>query len=267
MSKRARENDTSGAASTAASTWPELLRTTTVQQLIDELRPSAERFQLVMLPHTASVRDALDALADKNVLSAPVVSASGEFLGLVDVLDLAAFLLATWRKHSRSYDERAFPAGAFFARPVTDALNYSGVDHTMGIPLTASLQELLDMMNHEYFNHRLHRVGVLDAAGTVRTLVSQSDLLRFAKRHEAALGGAASVTMHAAGLVRRPPISVRVDTPFVDALAVLVRNRVSGIGLVDHEYHLDGCLSASDLRGMRLHSFGLFNKSVLKWLA
>jgi CBS domain-containing protein len=51
-----------------------------------------------------------------------------------------------------------------------------------------------------------------------------------------------------------------------EALAILYRNRIGAVALVDNEYHLRGCFSASDFRGVRTNFFDLFTGSVLSWL-
>ena len=46
----------------------------------------------------------------------------------------------------------------------------------------------------------------------------------------------------------RPLILTRIDSPFVETLDILYKNKISGLAMVDHEFHLRGNFSASDLR-------------------
>lgn len=80
------------------------------------------------------------------------------------------------------------------------------------------------------------------------------------------------------GLIRTP-LFVRIDSPFVDALETLCRNKISGmsdrhsysyhpgLALVDHEFKLSGNISVSDLRGMNPLAFDFFNGSTLQFMA
>jgi len=60
---------------------------------------------------------------------------------------------------------------------------------------------------------------------------------------------------------------ISIDTPFVDALETLFCHRISGLALIDQEYHISGNFSVGDLRGMKPYGFEYFTGSVLQFLA
>lgn len=61
-------------------------------------------------------------------------------------------------------------------------------------------------------------------------------------------------------------VMLQANTPFYNALAVLYRNRVSGLALIDLQGTIVGNLSASDLRGMTEKSFEHFRSPTLEYL-
>jgi CBS domain-containing protein len=67
--------------------------------------------------------------------------------------------------------------------------------------------------------------------------------------------------------VFRSPVVVEIDTPFYEALTLLYQNRIGGLGLVDNEWRLVGCFSASDLRGVGENLFDFFDSSVLAFMS
>ncbi len=73
--------------------WVALLKATTVKDL---LRRRSSIKPLVVIEKGHTVHDALALLAEHDILGAPVVESkthTGAFLGFVDVLDLAGFIL------------------------------------------------------------------------------------------------------------------------------------------------------------------------------
>ncbi len=64
----------------------------------------------------------------------------------------------------------------------------------------------------------------------------------------------------------RAPISIQLDTSFGEALTVLSRNRITGVALVDYEFHIRGNFSASDLRGAHTDFFDYFQGSIVQFM-
>jgi CBS domain-containing protein len=131
------------------------------------------------------------------------------------------------------------------------------------------MRELLAMLNEPKYHQRLHRVAVVRDSKVVN-VISQSDILGFVYENVKLIPDIlvrrttfsiifaaeqilifrilqANKTLEELKFVR-PLIYVRIDSPFVDALEILYKNKISGLALVDNEFHLRGNFSASDLR-------------------
>jgi len=245
------------------SIWHQLIKETTVQDLC-RIKSKRKGFSaLVVVTDVTTVQQTLRILSEANVLSAPVVNdRTKEFLGFVDMLDIAGWVLAYWKEKSSSYESGHFPTREFFHTPICSVLNFSSVNPEVVIDKDKSIAQLIDLV----CNTLTHRVAVLDKeTSCIVNVLSQSDIVAFSHANLDALGSKAQLAIN--NLNPKHPIFVRIDTAFIDALELLYANRISGLALVDEDYHLCGNLSASDLRGLAPFSFDFFNRSVLNFLA
>jgi len=235
---------------------------------VEDLVFARDSRELIFVDVGTTVGHTMNVMKLHDVLSVPVVEKKSKtFLGFVDVLDIACWVLKVWRSRSVAVDEIHFPADDVFEKPVEEILNLSHANPIAYIPANASLYELIQLFLDPKAHHRLHRVAVTDEKDEIINVVSQSDLVSFADSHindlpeirrDALLGDLR-------GLIHTP-IMVRIDAPFIDALECLCRNKISGLALVDHEYKLSGNFSVSDLRGMNPLAFDFFYGSTLQFM-
>jgi len=134
----------------------------------------------------------LQRLEEHNILSCPVLShTTHHFLGFVDTLDIAGFVLSTWKKHSRGLDAGKFPgaragagAGGFFETTVDKLLDFSRVGPSVVVSEETSLLDAIDIFSDPHMHLRLHRLAVVDSnRRTVLGIISQSDIIAFAHKH------------------------------------------------------------------------------------
>lgn len=98
-----------------------------------------------------------------------------------------------------------------------------------------------------------HRLAILDTAGAVVDVFSQSDLLRFVARRHERLGPLTDATVEELGLGSagdRGLVCVADSTPTVEGFLRMREERVSAVAVLDDNGRLWGCLSPSDLRGL-----------------
>eukprot|EP01129_Flabellula_baltica_P001878 TRINITY_DN11781_c0_g1_i1.p1 TRINITY_DN11781_c0_g1~~TRINITY_DN11781_c0_g1_i1.p1 ORF type:complete len:305 (+),score=80.31 TRINITY_DN11781_c0_g1_i1:220-1134(+) len=241
--------------------WFDLIKNTTVRDIVE-----GKQRTLVSIPSTSSLGDTLALLSRENILSAPVVTGN-TIRGLVDVIDIAGFLLKLWREESPYYDTAHFPSISIFNTPITEILNFSSFDPLVTISCNASVEELIKTFASPRTFNRLHRVLVLGDDGNVWNMISQSDIIVFASENMEMLpDDLLEMSLDELRAVH-PVINVRIDTPFIDALELLFQNRISGLALTDQEFHLAGNLSCSDLRGIHFRSFEFFLGSVIQFQA
>ena len=192
------------------------------------------------------------------------------FLGFVDTLDVTCFLVEQYAIHRRAhpnqphvYDPNEMKKA--FETPCSVLVNESTRDGFFAVDENVSLREAIDT----FFRHGVHRVAVT-VEQSVRGIVSQSDVLRFlndrvkesgigeqslldlelvalkhARAHELAEAEAAS-NNERKSTVRTQVLSVKTTTPVIEALRMLIDNKVSGLAVMDNT-KLVGCLSSSDV--------------------
>lgn len=241
------------------------LQTTKVKSLCD-----LKQRQLILLDHDQSLGAALEILQNENILSAPVVNREldGRFLGFMDVLDVAGYMLAMWRKLSANYEDRYFPGRELLeSSKIKDVMNFSKMDYPVFVGEEETLEDLIKAFLDPACHHRLHRVAVVNKSG-ISNVLSQSDIIGFITSHLQLLPqNLLNSTVSEQGYLVRTPLMVRIDCPFIDALETLYKNRISGIALIDEQFKFCGNFSASDLRGISPDSFHFFTRSTLAFLS
>lgn len=249
-----------------STSWNDLIYNTKVKELIKQKnRP------LVTLHSWTSLRGALETLRENNILSVPVLDETERLVGLVDVLDIAGYVLHSWKYDaihldSDSYKERNYSRHKFFDTQLNRVVDYSGVDKVVTVGENSSIGELLDIFCSKSKQAPIHRVVVLDSYGKLANIVSQSDIIAFANIFADKLPLKVTSRRVKDFGTAHPVLMVRVDTPFYATLEVLVRNRIGGIAITDENGRITGNISASDLRGINENSFGFFNKSTIQFL-
>lgn len=266
--------------STAAS-W---LEGTTLAQLLSS-RP--RRRPIHQLEHSQTVAEALTALHDHDVLSAPLVSEplalpealdGGDhvtrvdqevptFLGFLDVGDLLAALVRELPAGTHTEQEwfdvlTAVTKRAFMSRKLIAVASRGDGDLVFQGSLQASLRRLvLDgflrggaAADTEHVNHR---IAVFDGHGRISDVVSQLDVVRFVSAHASdALGDLRFKSVAALLRTQRDVVTVDENTPTVEAFRTMLDRAVSGVGVtakpprVGSPPVLVGSLSASDVRGL-----------------
>jgi CBS domain-containing protein len=259
MSKRSSDNnsDDKNEKQQKPSPWSELTKSP-----VSAITNSKKK--LITAKETDSLKQVMDILQQENILSVPIVDKKHEFQGFVDVLDIAGYVLATWRKLSINLESTHFPSQHFFQTEIKHVLNFSHVNYPVLIDENSTIADVIELFKSPKTYFRLHRIGVVSTKGVLVNIITQSDIVNYASQHLASI---ANVNTSLASMrVIRSPIMVQMDTPFSEALETLFKNRISGLAIVDAEFRLAGNLSASDLRGINFLVFDIFNGSTLQFL-
>lgn len=119
-------------------------------------------------------------------------------MGLVDVLDVAGFILHSWKDNSMYMDLVASERhghhshsaildvkiehllGLFVTTETLISKDYSQVDPLVTVKLNQTVKQTIDLFCSPKHLNRLHRVGVLNEEGKLVSIISQSDIVRFA---------------------------------------------------------------------------------------
>ena len=115
----------------------------------------------------------------------------------------------------------------------------------------------------------VHRLALF-AGGKIRSIVSQSDVMRFLYNASERLGPLARETVEALGFVAaaKKVLCVTPQTPAFAAFNMMYGNAVSAVGIIDPETEaLVGTLSASDVRRLQAHTFSTLVLPVADFLS
>jgi len=246
----------------ADSNWKQLLASLTAADML-ELKRVSGRAQLIVTDTTSSVSEVLAVLAENTILSVPVVErrdSSVKYIGFVDVLDILVLVVKITDLLEGNLHE--FFSNPFFETPILEAIDPT-VCQWSPIQETTNLLDTLLAFQKSYGQHRL---PITDEEGRAVGVLSQSDMVRLANANILLLGDKVKLTVEELELVH-PVIAVRHTAKTIDALRILVENRVHGVAVVEHQTNkLIANLSASDFRGMRRDDLALFDKSVMEFL-
>jgi len=245
-------------------TWIEAARAFSVQEL---LMQRSRQFSggIATLNPNDTLQIALDTLQKNDVLSAPVLGSRKEVVGMVDVLDIAAYALDYWKQRASHDDWRGY-SGDFFKAPLSHVLNYSKMDLPFVVTQRSSIAEVIRMFGEAGRTTRPHRALVLNDNGEITGIISQSDLVYFiyCTRNQMPRE-LLDRTLRSLNQINGC-VSVRLDTAFSETLELLYRNKVSAVPLLDDQYRICGNFSASDLRGLAPKSFDYFTGSTIQFL-
>lgn len=277
----------SGTTATREQQWRGLLADTTVGQFLQARDSSGAKKapqgsntnepsfssslpssrHVVTLSSTATVAHALQTLAQHRILSAPVMDATTlHFIGLVDVLDIAGFLLHDVAKDEADLNLIMFTGLPSLNHPISNAINFSLLDRPVPIKENDSLLSVVRTMCNPKGSIKVHRLPVFDDEGNIVNVISQSDVIAWYAKNMDKLPELCQRTVSDLELAHAV-ISVRNTARFADALSILFENRVSGVAVLAQS-KLVGNISASDLRGFGGTDFdiSMFNRPVQQML-
>jgi CBS domain-containing protein len=247
----------------------QLVRTTRV----GEAFPKRDQKQIVTLPASCTVQEAIRILAEAGVLSAPVKEQGGRYLGLVDMFDLLAELIraftechkadkadvhlnwVTWVNDPRKLSTR----GALLAEEPITFLISQDLSRRNPLRFVSDKAPVLELLCN--FREGVHRT-VMKENNTDQLLriVSQSDMLRFIQEHLHLCGDWKDKPVSELEMGEGAVVSVNTNARALIPFVQMHAQGVSAVAVVDHQGILVGSLSVSDLRSLeptRLQSLQL----------
>ncbi|CAK0782562.1 hypothetical protein CVIRNUC_005774 [Coccomyxa viridis] len=271
----------------------ELMIRTKVSTLLQE-RP------VVLLKQESTVELALQTLASRKILSAPVVGAPEgsdpttftantehqDIVCFVDIRDILESFLkelpddvvhrTKMLKRMQVLEEK----GPAFATRSLSSLPVIGSDGTF-YQVRASAMSLMEFIHDALLYPRgtkamhggkktlnvVHRVALFDNSSRITHIVSQSDIARFLHEHKSLLGALANMTAQQLGWSGRSVVSVTPDTCAMVACSLMAEKNIAGIGVVSQSGALIGNFSYSDLRTMCADHFSTMALPVAEFLA
>jgi len=270
------------------ASWKELegpARTMLKDMSVKELVGAKEK-RVLVLEHDESVGEALVRMAERKVLSAPVVVVSEEedseegerlpyaLLGVMDVGTVLQTLVQAVAKQN---------ARAIFVDETEDvnrqneqvlALQKAAEDFftrkVITLPMTRDKEvlyrgnletDVLTLVEEGFLLPRRgevnHRILIFDEKGVVTNIISQTDVIRYIYKHVESLGRLRYQTVHQLELSTKPVLVAQANLPALDAFRKMNEEKISGVAVVDSvDGRLVANLSISDLRGLTPSLFG-----------
>lgn len=113
----------------------------------------------------------------------------------------------------------------------------------------------------------VHRLALFDTEGQLTNIVSQSDVIKYIYENLDGLGDLADRSVTDLGFVRGTVITVRPDTPALDAMMLMEAKSISAVAVVNAQGAIIGNFSISELRTIMAEHFGSLALPVGEFLA
>jgi CBS domain-containing protein len=239
--------------------------------LIDSI--AIPKNNIVTVPLHASLEEAIQTLANHNILSAPVFDPEAEnYLGFIDVLDILKAVLAiyseakepteiAWMPFCQDLETLSHRGVRFAMKSVKNIIDFSKVDPYFPVFGHGTLLQLM-----EVFAKGVHRTAIVEENNfRPQKLVSQSDIINAIVK-QTNLGNWGFNTVKELNLGSNIVITMPEDAQAIQCFYLMFFHKISAVGIVSKEGKLIGNLSASDIRGLRHDNFASLLQPVMKFL-
>lgn len=253
----------------------EYLQTTSIKSFL-ELRPTKN--EMIVLDSNCSVEKAIETLASRHILSAPVRDVKeGEYKGIVDMLDILHYALLIYSQGSKSEsireeDWKEWCADIsvlkgrgvrFGITPVKSIMNESSRNPFCPVSERGTLFQLME----DILGRGIHRAPVVGEMNLVGNVISQSDIIQIFHNNIEKFGLLANKSVKDLNLGTRPAIMVPVNSLAIHAFYFMLEFKVSAIAITTpNSSQLVGALSCSDLRSLKSSKFDILLKKVEDFL-
>jgi CBS domain-containing protein len=200
--------------------------------------------KLVEATTTDSIIDGFQLLIDNKILSIPLYSVSKQhYVGFLDIIDVVHHFLNVLNEKDvkEGYDSFKKRFAGVTCGEVSDL---SGRNPYKATDTSGTLQAAVNLICH----WKAHRVPLVDISGSLQHVFSQSYIAKALSKY-IQLFPFVNKTITELNLGFKDNIITVLDNSIVkDALELMRKSDISGVGVVDAQNHLVGVLSVSDLR-------------------
>jgi CBS domain-containing protein len=238
---------------------PDFLKSKTALSIIPE--EDRGKIETIYANHVAS--EALSMLSKHNILSVPVYDRKLEaYMGFVDYLDLASLVVDIVHRLMKAYYPEATISTLqteqksrlvhdakqqFNLKTLLDISDLSKNDPYMPILKSANLYQAIEILA----KFGIHRVPIIDDEHKIDAILSQSAVLdflysnldKFSNKAKKPVSELLSNRADATTVLTMPE-----SAPAFEAFELMLKHRVSAVGIVDESGSLVGVISGTDLR-------------------
>eukprot|EP01134_Creolimax_fragrantissima_P007314 CFRG7314T1 len=200
----------------------------------------SQRRDIIVIPDSATVGEAMNILRSNSIHSAPVSINAGHYLGIVNIRDLAEFVV----QHGTGVVASGSSIGAM-DHPIRTVLGYINAEKVITVHRLDTLHDVVKKMN----KHRVHRLMVVNKEEQLVGVISQFGLLRVLYENIDALYNQPDAPLTAFGLLKNVVV-VSENDKLLDAVAKMTTQRISVVGVTNEQGHLVGEFSMGEMRAL-----------------
>jgi 5'-AMP-activated protein kinase regulatory gamma subunit len=223
---------------------------------------------VIQLDSTAQVVQGFQKLLDNNILSAPVWDVKeGKYIGFLDIRDLVSFCVFI---HDNNLEAESLldivNFGAKMFKHATDGVTLPYLarrNPVHAVKHTASLHEVVEILT----KGGVRRVPVVDDAGKVINIVSQSSIIQFINKHLNDIKPLFEEKLEDLPIGNSPVLAVSKETRAIDVFRMMDQHNRSGVAVVDPTGSLLGYTSGPDLKlFIQTPSLGVLQLPIMTFL-
>lgn len=225
-----------------------------LQTLVDK---RVKHGDTVCLTDKTTIDEALRTLADKHILSAPVIDKDDKnlCLGMISVLNIASHVGRITVGDNAATDEQKIKSGTDLANTlVTECVDFNADDDygVLLIPTDGSVSPSTAGSAAMIMGRAWRRIVVVDDQCNLVTTISQSDLIQEVDTmlKDDSMADLAALKVSDLGLKTAKPICLKFSDSVLDAVKKIADRNISAVGVVDDEGKLRESFEAADLRGL-----------------
>jgi len=211
--------------------------------------------EIVIVEASDPIPHILNTLVKNNILCAPVYDKSVEkFIGLVDMLDLVTFIVETVdcvESLSSDYVKFLQKDDLFKRNSAKDIADLSKRNRMCPLPLGSSLFEAIETM----VRNSVQRIPIMEVNQKgdflkIHSILTESNVISFLAKNSCNLDLWVNKPIKELGFHSKKVISIDVNRPAIEAFRLMVKFRISGLPVLDHEGKVLANISARDLRAI-----------------
>jgi CBS domain-containing protein len=231
--------------------------------IVDSIVPKQE--SLVIIDSKESVANAFKTLIQKNIYSAPVYdAASKDYLGFLDLLDIVTYMVNIFEKQQQLQGKGKENLDFYDLLDQVQEFDMGDAGKVVGlasgtsvnlIPTGSSVKQALGAL---FRTPGAHRLPIVDGTN-LKSVLTQSALLNFIASNLSKLPlSLRQMKIKDTDMALKDVISVRIDTPAIDAFRLMSKHRIHAVAVLDEKGQIFSNLSAKDIRV--LEADALFTK-------
>jgi len=194
------------------------------------------------------VKDAFELMVRKKVLSLPIFdTVHRKYNNFIDMVDIVCFCIKHFSKKELIDLDMDFILESkeiFEKFKCGDICDLSGRNAYLPVESTAPLKVAIDLMS----KWNVHRIPVIDAEGTLISILTQSKIIEYIYNNLNDLGDLSIPLNQLKNIGNTNVVTISKDALTIDAFKLIQENNISAVGVVNKIGILEGNISVSDMK-------------------